>query len=101
MPEKCDLWRNARTQDSQGGYEVGDAEPYAGEVACRLTTRSGRQVEAGGAIRTVEEYWLTIPYDQQILPDDRVSHNGLWYVVRSVSDNSYDSAKRVVLGRTS
>lgn len=96
MPDVCQIERAIGTEDGQGGLDE-TPDIVATNIPCRLTSRTGREADAGGTIRPVVQWMLTVPRDTPVESADTVSVGGRTFSVVALMDSSYQIAKRVQL----
>jgi hypothetical protein len=98
LGDTCDVYSNDPTPDGFGGI-VSDWAILFANVPCRLDQKAGREAVAGGAIRWVASYTISMPATYTVSTDMRVLHNEVWYSVASVNAGSYLGVTRVKLER--
>lgn len=82
MPSTAYILSVAYTSDGQGGLV--EAWGTAGTAACRLDYTSGREYEAGNAVKNYTGWMLTLPHDTAIAVTNRVQVNSATYAVISI-----------------
>lgn len=98
MPDSVVIKRISETVDSYGG--VTKAYNAVGTVAGRLDNMSARYSEKGLQEKGVVKMQLTVPYNADLLPDDRVSVGGVEFEVIGAELNQTDKAcKRATVAR--
>jgi len=103
LPSLVEIRRFTSTADGQGGYTETWAN-VAINVAARIMperTMSGGPTEGVEADRQSEgaNYILTLRWDTDITPRDRVVYEGTEYEVVGVNSGSYVTARRTRLRR--
>ena len=97
--DTCNIFRNEPTEDGQGGFADEWSIVWA-EVPCRFSLASNRTSAVGEGIVHVQQFRLSIAYDQEIRVGDRVQiplNSAEEYEVSGVSANTFDTAKRATL----
>lgn len=95
MPDLCVIQGVTRTSDGAGGWS--ESWSARGTVICRLDPIVSRNRSEAQAAReaTIQYYTLSVPWDTEIAPDDRVVHDGVTYeVVEAHGDESWPVARR-------
>lgn len=99
LPDLCDILTVSRIPDGMGG-EVETWVTTGSRIPFRLDMSSGSEMTSGGALQPVTRYKGSLPYDAEISPSDRISHNGHIYAVTSINDDqSWSAVVRVDLER--
>ena len=98
MPDSVIIQRASESVDSYGG--VTKTYSAVGTVAGRLDNVSARYTEKGLQEKGVVKMQLTVPYDADLLPDDRVSVGGVEFEIVGAELNQTDKAcKRAQVAR--
>ena len=99
FPHTCNVYRREFGEDDQGGFTE-SWNLIWGDIRCRFATAKLSAV-ADGDISFVQQFTLTVKYDQAIEVGDRVeisaSDSARRYEVSAIGATSYDTAKRVNL----
>lgn len=96
----CTIQRRTLTSDGMGGWTESWANTYT-NVACRVDAeRAGPELSADGRIVSVEAYLLTVKYNQDIQPEDRIVYGTDNYEIEGVLDaHTWVTVKRASLKR--
>ena len=96
MGNICNISRFNPVDDGQGGFGEEWIMVWA-NIPCRFAMASASTAQIAERIAHVQQFKLTVPYDQDILVGDRVhipDAGSQLYEVTGVSANTYDTAKR-------
>lgn len=96
LPDTCAILTRTVSVDAMGA-PVETWGTATASIACRLDHRQGGEQIQGGSIQPYFRYVLTLPYDAEITPADRVKHAGIIYAVKSVSSGSLTACIRCEL----
>lgn len=94
LPDTATVQRRSRSSDSMGGSTV--AWPTVATVACRIAPRQGVEGDSDGHWQTTDGYRITVPWDADIRPTDRLIVGPLTVDVSHVSTRGEQTIARVV-----
>jgi SPP1 family predicted phage head-tail adaptor len=87
MPESVSIQRRSLASDSTGGFTESWVDVYQ-NVPARLADSGGQESSTAGREDVQASYVMTVPYDQSVEQDDRVTHSSGTYIVLFVDRKS-------------
>ena len=100
LPGTCVILRDTVTTRNTGDL-LHSWGTVAGTVSCRIAPTSYQDYEEtqqAGLIGGEASCWLSVPYNQDITPADRVVHDSVTYEVMTVETaGSWKVAKRAIV----
>jgi len=113
LPDRCTLEKYVEPEwDDKTGTYQGGWEPYATDQECRIASLSNSTIDRvavfGEESVSLEIHTLTLPWNRAdlrrehrvtITQSEDPSLVGSKFLVRSVSSNSYHTARRVIVER--
>lgn len=78
--DSCTITRLVEQSDNQGGID--NVWVAQGTTVCRIVTNTGSKSQVGAQMLKSGDYTLTVPFDTDILEDDKVTQVSSGYVYR-------------------
>ena len=104
LEDNCKIYSTIRTNDGSGGYTEtkGSYKTYNGleNIPCRLNQINARPQDMNDYLQemTPATYYIDLPTDFPLAPDDKIEHGGLTYDIRTMLDDStWRATKRAYL----
>lgn len=94
LPDTATVQRRSRVSDSMGGSTV--TWTTVATVPCRIAPRQGIEGDSDGHWQTTDEYRVTVPWDADIRPTDRLVVGPVTVDVSHVSTRGAQTIARVV-----
>lgn len=100
LPDTCTIASRTRTKDNTGHYSVSEDSPRtynsSTSIPCRIDpTKQYRDQDVYDQEITLTDYYFSLPFDVTIEVDDIITHSGLKYQIKKLSDDhSWKAVKR-------
>ena len=95
FPDACYILSKTQSRTTGGGFT--ENWGTASTVACRADFINGVTQIAGAGLQPFTQLQMTVPFDAVVTMDYRVEWNSNQYTISSVSVNSWNSCKVLVL----